>query len=152
MQYTAHATADGNGRNGRVRTDDGQIDIGLGIPPELGGAGGGSNPEQLFAAGYSGCFMSAVSSCARDRKVKLVDPSVSSAVTIAHGEDGFGLSVELTVTLPGVAAEQAHDIVRAAHQRCPYSKALRGNVPVSIRLAVDVENSALTTAVVDGGR
>jgi Ohr subfamily peroxiredoxin len=137
MEYTAKATADGNGRNGRAQTDDGLVDVQLAIPAELGGAGGGSNPEQLFAAGYAGCFMSAVASVARQHKVKLNDPSVDAAVTIAHGEDGFGLSVELTVNLLGVPAQEAHVIVEGAHQRCPYSRAVRGNIPVTLRLKID---------------
>ena len=136
MEYTARATADGNGRNGRVSSDDGLIDLKLSIPPELGGAGGGSNPEQLFAAGYAGCFMSAVGTVARLRKVKLTDPSVTAAVTIAPGDDGLQLSVELTIALPGVDVSEAHAVVDAAHRRCPYSKALSGNVPVKMRVLV----------------
>lgn len=136
MEYTAHVRADGNGRNGHVVSDDGQIDLKLGIPSELGGAGGGSNPEQLFAAGYAGCFMSAVASCARDRKVKLAEPSVAAAVTIAHGDDGFSLSVQLTVDLPGVDRRAAEEVIEAAHGRCPYSKSVRGNIPVELLLVV----------------
>lgn len=137
MEYTARATADGNGRNGRVTSHDGLIDLKLGIPPELGGAGGGSNPEQLFAAGYAGCFMSAVGTVARERKVKLTDPSVTAAVTIAHGDDGLlQLSVELTIALPGVDLSEAHAVVEGAHRRCPYSKAVHGNVPVKMRVLV----------------
>lgn len=135
MQYTARATADGNGRNGRVASDDGLVDVQLGIPTELGGAGGGSNPEQLFAAGYSGCFMSAIASVAREMKVKLVDPSVTAEVTIAHDGKGFGLSVVLRPSLPGVEAEVAREVVDGAHRRCPYSRAVSGNIPVSIELA-----------------
>lgn len=137
MEYTARAQADGNGRNGRVVSDDGQIDLKLGIPPELQGAGGGTNPEQLFAAGYAGCFMSALSSSARERRMKLVEPSVSAAVTIRHGEDGFSLSVELSIDLPGVEVPDAEELIQAAHHRCPYSKSVRGNIPVVLLLAVD---------------
>ena len=137
MEYTARATANGNGRNGRAQTDDGLVDVNLAIPEEVGGVGGGSNPEQLFAAGYAGCFMSAVASVARQHKVKLDGPSVDAAVTIAHGEDGFGLSVELNVNLPGVTVQQARAIAEAAHQRCPYSRAVRGNIPVTLLLKID---------------
>lgn len=135
MQYTARATADGNGRNGRVSSDDGLVDVQLGIPAELGGAGNGSNPEQLFAAGYAGCFMSAVGSVAREKKVKLVDPSVTAEVTIAHDGEGFGLSVVLRPSLPGIDSETAQEIVEGAHRRCPYSRAVSGNIPVTFELA-----------------
>jgi Ohr subfamily peroxiredoxin len=138
MEYIARATADGNGRNGHVRSEDGLIDVKLGIPPELGGAGGGSNPEQLFAAGYSGCFMSALGSVARQRKIKLVDASVTAAVTIAHDGDGFGLSVELVADLPDVLPVDAEALLAAAHARCPYSKAVRGNIPVTLRASTHV--------------
>jgi len=147
LEYIARATADGNGRNGRTQTDDRVIDVQLGIPKELGGKGGGSNPEQLFAAGYAGCFMSAVDSEARHHKVKLEHSSVDAAVTIARGEDGFGLSVELTVNLHAVPAEQANAIVGAAHRRCPYSKAVRGNIPVTVLLKID--SSYPTELVID---
>lgn len=133
MQYTARATAEGSGRNGRVRSDDGLVDLELRIPTELGGAGGGSNPEQLFAAGYAGCFLSALGSVARERRVKLVDASVTAAVTIAHAADGFGLSVELSASLPGLEREVAEALVEGAHARCPYSKAVRGNIVVELR-------------------
>lgn len=135
MQYTARATADGNGRNGRVSSDDGLVDLQLGIPAELGGAGNGSNPEQLFAAGYAGCFMSAIGSVAREMKVKLVDPSVTAEVTIAHDGEGFGLSVVLRPSLPGLEADVARDVVEGAHRRCPYSRAVAGNIPVTLELA-----------------
>lgn len=135
MQYTARATADGNGRNGQVSSDDGLVDVQLGIPAELGGAGNGSNPEQLFAAGYAGCFMSAIGSVARDKKVKLVGASVTADVTIAHDGEGFGLSVVLRPSLPGVDRGAAVEIVDGAHRRCPYSRAVSGNIPVSIEMA-----------------
>lgn len=133
MQYTAVATADGNGRNGRVSSPDQLIDLQLGIPAELGGAGGNvSNPEQLFAAGYAGCFMSALATVARQNKVKLTDPSVTAEVTIAASDDGFNLSVKLLADLPGVDAEVAEGILQGAHQKCPYSRAVRGNITVTI--------------------
>ncbi|WP_337110066.1 organic hydroperoxide resistance protein [Prescottella equi] len=134
LSYTAEATADGNGRNGHVASDDGRIDLVLGIPVEIGGAGGGSNPEQLFAAGYAGCFLSALSSVARAQKVRLTDPTVTSRVTIADHGEGFGLSVELVVSLPGVEEEAARAVLDGAHQKCPYSKAVRGNIDVTLTL------------------
>lgn len=142
MEYIARATADGNGRNGQVRTEDGLIDVKLGIPAELGGAGGGSNPEQLFAAGYSGCFMSALASVARQRKIKLVDASVTAAVTIAHDGSEFGLSVELTADLPQVSPADAEALLEGAHARCPYSKALRGNIPITLRTTAQASSSS----------
>ncbi|MBS9373342.1 putative organic hydroperoxide resistance protein [Rhodococcus gordoniae] len=134
MEYTAEATADGNGRNGRVASNDGLVDVALGIPVELGGAGGGSNPEQLFAAGYAGCFLSALSSVARVHKVRLTDPTVTARVTIADHGEGFGLSVELVVNMPGVDEDVARTVVEGAHQKCPYSKAVRNNVDVALTL------------------
>jgi osmotically inducible protein OsmC len=133
MQYTAEAKANGDGRNGKVSSTDGMINLPLGIPSELGGAGGeASNPEQLFAAGYAGCFMSALSTVARHHRVKLLEPSVTAQVTIASGDDGFNLSVKLLVDLPGVEAETAQVLLDGAHAKCPYSRAVRGNIPVLI--------------------
>lgn len=120
LKYTAEATADGNGRNGHVSSDDGLIDLDLGIPVGIGGAGGGSNPEQLFAAGYAGCFLSAMSSVARTYKVRLVEPTVTSRVTIADAGEGFGLSVELLVNLPGST--------RTKHEKSP--KGLTRSAPI----------------------
>lgn len=133
MQYTARATADGNGRDGHVATDDKLLDLKLGIPTELGGAGGGSNPEQLFAAAYSGCFLSAIGLVARQRRLKLIDATVTAEVTATRGDDGFSLSVILTAGLPGVSEEDARALLDGAHSRCPFSKAVRGNVPVELR-------------------
>ncbi|WP_403022083.1 Ohr family peroxiredoxin [Salinibacterium sp. GXW1014] len=136
MKYTAQATTDGNGRNGAVRTNDGLIDLRLGIPKEIGGAGGDvSNPEQLFAAGYSACFMSALSTVARQERVKLVDASVTAFVTIAHDGEAFGLSVELVADLPGVDSAIAGRLLEGAHAKCPYSRAVSGNIPVTVRHA-----------------
>jgi osmotically inducible protein OsmC len=135
MPYTVQVTADSDGRNGRVRSSDGMIDLALGIPRELGGDGGKkSNPEQLFAAGYAGCFMSSLASVARQHKVKLFGSSVSAHVTIAGGEDGFNLSVRLQVDLPGVDSATANILFEGAHRRCPYSRAVRGNIPVTVEL------------------
>lgn len=143
MQYTAEAKADGNGRNGKVSSSDGMISLPLGIPVELGGSGGDtSNPEQLFAAGYAGCFMSALSTVARHHKVKLLEPSVTAQVTIAHGDDGFNLSVKLLVDLPGIDASTAQTLFDGAHAKCPYSRAVRGNIPVVIEQVGSVATEA----------
>jgi lipoyl-dependent peroxiredoxin len=136
LTYTAEALATGDGRNGHVRTDDGLVDLDLGIPAGIGGAGGEvSNPEQLFAAGYASCFLSALASVARTRKVKVSGANVRARVTIAAGVDGFGLAVELVAHLPGVEPELGEELLAAAHGKCPYSKAISGNIPVTFRLA-----------------
>lgn len=134
MSYTASARAEGDGRNGHVRTADGLVDLDLGIPSEIGGAGGAvSNPEMLFAAGYAGCFLSALHSVARSRRVRIPGAYVEARVTIAAGESGFGLSAELVATLPDVTDEVAHELLAAAHAKCPYSRAVDGNIPVVLR-------------------
>lgn len=135
LTYTAAAVATGDGRNGHVSTDDGLVDLQLGIPVGIGGAGGEvSNPEQLFAAGYAACFLSALHSVARSHRLRLQDATVQANVTIAAGDDGFGLSVELVATLPGVERTIGEELLSGAHAKCPYSKAVRGNIPVTLRL------------------
>jgi lipoyl-dependent peroxiredoxin len=131
--YTAVATAHG-GRTGRVVSDDGLVDLSLAMPTALGGPGGkGSNPEQLFAAGYSACFESAVRLVARLQKVALKDASITARVTIGKTDDGgFGLSVELHGALQGLEKPAAQALMEAAHQVCPYSRATRGNIPVTL--------------------
>ncbi len=134
--YTAKATSTGAGRSGHVRSDDGVLDKGLSVPKEMGGAGGdGTNPEQLFAAGYAACFHSALQLVARKEKVRLTDSSVTAEVGIGKQGEGFGLTVELVVALPGVEAETGQKLVDAAHQVCPYSNATRGNIDVTPRVA-----------------
>lgn len=130
MSYTATAHADGNGRNGHVRTSDGLVDLDLRIPEALGGRGGGSNPEQLIASGYAGCFMSAIDSEARRARLTLKNPSVTARVTIGGKLGEFALSAHLTAHLPGLGEQEAQALVEAAHTRCPVSKALRGGTPV----------------------
>jgi Ohr subfamily peroxiredoxin len=137
--YTARATAEG-GREGHTATDDGKLDVKLSPPPELGGPadGAGTNPEQLFAAGYSSCFHSALKLVARRMKLDGDDSTVTAAVGIgpAEGMVGYGLQVELTVALPKVPdREQAQQLVDTAHQVCPYSNAIRDNVDVTLTLA-----------------
>ncbi|MFD8384545.1 organic hydroperoxide resistance protein [Streptomyces sp. NPDC059679] len=132
--YTAVVTATGEGRNGgRVAADDGLLDTTLAIPKELGGAGGATNPEQLFAAGWAACFMGAVRRVAAERKTGLKGVAVTAAVTLRHDDaDEFGLSAVLRVELSGVDQRTAEELGAGAHQVCPYSKATRGNIPVTI--------------------
>ena len=131
--YTAHATAFG-GREGRVASDDGLLDVNVVPPKGLGGKGGATNPEQLFAAGYSACFGSALAHVARAQKITTGPVQITAHVSIGPVGAGFGLSVELEASIPEMAREQAEALVAAAHQVCPYSNATRGNVPVSIRV------------------
>ncbi|WP_370012797.1 organic hydroperoxide resistance protein [Nocardia cyriacigeorgica] len=134
--YTAEATATGAGRGGHVRSTDAALDLGLSIPKELGGAGGaGTNPEQLFAAGFAACFHSALQVVARREKVALDGTSVTGAVGIGPDGAGYGLTVALTVDLPGIEREQGEALIAAAHQVCPYSNATRGNIDVQLTLA-----------------
>ena len=133
--YTAHATVTG-GRDGRATSNDGQIDLAVAMPPELGGNGKGTNPEQLFAAGYAACFLSALKLVAGQKGVKLgADANVEAAVSIGKDATSFGLAVSLTASLPGLDAATAHTLVEAAHQVCPYSKATRGNIAVELKVA-----------------
>jgi osmotically inducible protein OsmC len=137
--YTAKATAEG-GRDGHTASDDGRLDVKLVPPAELGGPadGVGTNPEQLFAAGYSSCFHSALKLVARRMKLDADDSSVTAEVGIgpAEGMVGYGLAVKLVVALPKVDdREQAQHLVDTAHQVCPYSNAIRGNVNVELSLA-----------------
>jgi osmotically inducible protein OsmC len=135
--YTAVATATGDGRNGHARSSDGVIDVDLAIPKEMGGTGGATNPEQLFAAGYAACFLSALKLVARQQQAPVVDAGVTAEVGIGpNGEGGFGLEVALHVELGGVEQAVAERLVEAAHQVCPYSNATRGNVPVTLETTV----------------
>ena len=131
--YTAEATAWG-GREGRAASSDGNVDVQLVVPAELGGPGGaGTNPEQLFATGYAGCFHSALKVVARRAKVDVSESAVTVRVGIgAHESGGFGLSVDIEAELPGVPRERAIELVEAAHQVCPYSNATRGNIEVTL--------------------
>lgn len=133
--YTAHATATG-GRDGAAKSDDGRLDVKLSVPTEMGGAGGpGTNPEQMFAAGYAACFMGAVKLVAGQQKVSLpAGFAITGAVGIGPVKGGFGLTVELKINLPGMDEKQAHTLVEKAHQVCPYSNATRGNVDVRLTL------------------
>ncbi|MGW7091834.1 Ohr family peroxiredoxin [Streptomyces sp. NPDC054874] len=129
--YTAAATA--NGREGRAVSSDGQIDLPLAMPPALGGNGRGTNPEQLFAAGYAACFASAMAAVGREMRVDTKDASVTAEVSIGKDGDGFGLSVVMRVELPDtLAGETGRKLVEATHAYCPYSKATRGNIDVEL--------------------
>ncbi|MFF1709533.1 organic hydroperoxide resistance protein [Streptomyces sp. NPDC058268] len=129
--YTAVATA--NGREGRAVSSDGQIDLALAMPPALGGNGQGTNPEQLFAAGYAACFASAMGAVAREMKVDTEDVSVTAEVSIGKDDAGFGLAVVMRVELPdSLAGETGQQLVEATHAYCPYSKATRGNIEVEL--------------------
>ncbi|GAA0359159.1 organic hydroperoxide resistance protein [Actinoallomurus spadix] len=130
--YTAIATA--SGRDGRAVTSDKKLDVTLALPPEMGGTGEGTNPEQLFAAGYAACFASALNLVAGKKKIDVSDAAVTAEVGIgSNGSGGFALQAVLRVELPdGVAAETGRELVEAAHQVCPYSNATRGNIPVEL--------------------
>jgi Ohr subfamily peroxiredoxin len=131
--YTASAQATGDGRDGHVRTSDGGLDLDLAIPKEMGGAGGATNPEQLFAAGYAACFHSALRLVARKARADVSNSVVEAEVGIGpNGSGGFGLAVTLVVDLPGVERAAAQQLVEAAHQVCPYSNATRGNIDVTL--------------------
>ena len=134
--YTAVATADEGGRDGHTRTDDGKVDLDLSLPKGMGGDDGpGTNPEQLFAAGYAACFANAMrSSAAREGDVADMEgATVTAHVSIgALGKGRFGLGVRLEVGVPALDQEAAVALVRRAHERCPYSNATRGNVEVEL--------------------
>ena len=132
--YTEEATVTGGRAAGHGRTDDGKLEVDLRLPEEMGGDGGGTNPEQLFAVGFASCFESAIGVIGRRQKAEVDDVSVDSKVSLLPTEErGFKLAVELAVTLPQVEdAEQAAEIVAAAHKVCPYSNATRGNIEVAL--------------------
>ena len=131
--YTAHASATG-GRDGRAVSSDNVLDVQLSTPRELGGAGGaGTNPEQLFAAGYSACFLGALKFVAGKAKVALpADTRVSGAIGIGPIPAGFGIQAALEISAPGLPREQVEALVAQAHQVCPYSNATRGNIDVTL--------------------
>lgn len=132
--YTARAKAVG-GREGHVRSDDGLVDQKLALPPALGGKGGATNPEQLFAAGYAACFEGALRLVARTRGVAISSAAVEAEVDIGKDETSFGLAVRLHALIGGVDQATADALVAGAHQVCPYSKATRDNIPVQVSAA-----------------
>ncbi|WP_320781147.1 organic hydroperoxide resistance protein [Streptomyces sp. CRN 30] len=130
--YTAAATAT-HGREGRAVSSDGKLDLALSAPTEMGGDGKGTNPEQLFAAGYAACFGSALGLVGRAAKVDVSDAAVTAEVGIGKEGEGFALAVTLRVELPeSVDKETGRKLVEQAHQVCPYSNATRGNIPVEL--------------------
>ncbi len=135
--YTAHATATG-GRDGTAKSDDGKLDVKLNPPKEMGGNGDGTNPEQLFAAGYSACFLGAMKFVAGTQKIALpADTSINADVQFgprAGGAKGFSVDVALHITIPGMDHAKAEELVHEAHEVCPYSNATRGNIDVTLKV------------------
>ncbi|MFF4901542.1 organic hydroperoxide resistance protein [Streptomyces sp. NPDC001068] len=129
--YTAVATAE-NGRDGRVATDDGRLDVVVNPPKEMGGSGSGTNPEQLFAAGYAACFQGALGVVARQAGADVSGSTVTARVGLGKNDEGFGLVVEISAVIPGVDRAVARDLVAKAHEVCPYSRATRGNIGVTL--------------------
>ncbi|WP_370615614.1 organic hydroperoxide resistance protein [Mumia sp. Pv 4-285] len=136
--YTAEALATGDGRNGYGRSSDGRVEVDLAIPKEMGGSGDGTNPEQLFAIGYAACFHSALRLVAGQAKVDVADSTVGARVSLGPGEGGgYGLAVELEITLPHVDQATAEKLAEKAHEVCPYSNATRGNIEVTLVVTDD---------------
>ncbi|MEO3826820.1 organic hydroperoxide resistance protein [Actinomadura sp. B10D3] len=132
--YTAEAQVTG-GRNGRGRTSDGRLDLDLRLPKELGGDGEGANPEQLFAVGYAACFGTVLAMVGQRENLKADDARIDASVSLIPAGGGrFKLGARLRISLPSVTAEQAADLVKAAHQACPYSNATRGNIDVALQV------------------
>lgn len=133
IEYTAIAHASGGGRNGHVRSEDDRLDFDTRTPKEMGGSGEGTNPEQLFAAGYASCFLSSLHRSGRTLGLDTKDAQVSASVGIGTLDTGgFGLEVELDIYTPNVAAEKWDELADAAHHVCPYSNATRGNIDVTL--------------------
>lgn len=132
--YTAKAHVTGGRAEGHGRSSDGELEVDLRIPPEMGGPGGGTNPEELFAVGYAACFEGALGVVARRLKAEPGEVAIDSEVSLSpNGSGGFVIGVALNVTLPGIAdPASAVEIVRAAHEVCPYSNATRGNIEVAL--------------------
>jgi Ohr subfamily peroxiredoxin len=130
--YQAHAKSTG-GRDGSTRSSDGLIDLKLSVPKEMGGAGGGVNPEQLFAAGYSACFLGAMKFVAGTQKIALpADTHIEATVGIGQIPQGFGIEVQMQIHIPGMERADAEALVQKAHTVCPYSNATRGNIEVTL--------------------
>lgn len=136
--YTAESTATGGGRDGHVKSADNRIDLDTRPPKEAGGSGEGTNPEQLFSAGYAACFLGALLLVARNEKISL-DDATGLTAQVGFGKDsdgGFGINAHLIGYLPGLKQSQADDLMNKAHQVCPYSKATRGNIDVTLAAKV----------------
>ncbi len=139
IAYTAHATANGGGREGLSKTDDGRVTVTLATPTEMGGSGKGTNPEQLFATGYSGCYLGAMRFAAGKAKIDMpAAATVTSNVSIGPRDDGegFGLEVTIDVNLPGMTKAAAEDLAAKGHVVCPYSHSIKGNVKVTTNVSV----------------
>jgi lipoyl-dependent peroxiredoxin len=134
LLYTAVATSTGDGRAGHVATSDHRLDLDLAPPVEMGGNGQGTNPEQLFAAGYAACFHSALRIVARRSGVDPGESTVTAEVGIGPDGDAYGLVVTLVIVIPALDHEQTRQLAEAAHQVCPYSRATRGNISVELRV------------------
>ncbi|QGK68638.1 Ohr family peroxiredoxin [Allosaccharopolyspora coralli] len=135
--YTAEAVSSGGGRDGQVRSSDKQIDVPVRMPTAMGGDGQGTNPEQLFAAAYATCFHGALRLVARNDDVTVPDgTTVDAEVGIGPDETSFGLNATMTGHFPGMDQQAADDLMHKAHQACPYSKATRGNIDVTLRATV----------------
>ncbi|WP_144793379.1 organic hydroperoxide resistance protein [Corynebacterium singulare] len=135
--YTTEALSTGDGRDGRAVVQDSDLDFTMTAPKEMGGSGEGVNPEQLFAAGYAACYHSALKAVAKDKGVDVTNSAVGARVTLNNGSEGFFISAELEVTIPGVEQDEAQALADAAHEVCPYSKATRGNIDVKVTVAED---------------
>jgi len=136
--YTAESTATGGGRDGHVKSSDNRIDLDTRFPKAAGGDGEGTNPEQLFSAGYAACFLGALRLVARNDKINL-DDATGVTAQVGFGKDsdgGFGINAHLIGYLPGLAQGDAEDLMHKAHQVCPYSKATRGNIDVTLSAKV----------------
>lgn len=132
--YRTAAVSTGDGRNGHSRTTDGQVDVDLATPKEQGGPGGATNPEQLFATGWAGCFHSSMKVVARGEGITLTDSTVTVEVGLNKEDSGFSLNAAIIAHLPGIEQDKAEHLLAQAHQRCPYSKATRGNIDVTLTL------------------
>jgi lipoyl-dependent peroxiredoxin len=139
IAYTAHAKANGNGRNGISATDDGRVTVTLATPTEMGGSGHGTNPEQLFATGYAACYLGAMRYAAGQAKIEMpAAATVSAHVSIGARDDGkgFGLEITMDVNLPGMSQEAADDLAARGHVVCPYSHSINGNMNVVTKISV----------------
>lgn len=131
--YRTTATATGDGRNGHTATEDGLVDVDVRVPKEMGGPGGATNPEQLFAAGYAACFHSAMKLVAKPMEIDVTDSAVSVTAGLGMLDGGaFNLALEIDVHVPNATTEQAQALVERSHEVCPYSNATRGNVEVTL--------------------
>lgn len=145
--YTAGATVSG-GRTGRGRTNDGRLEVTFSVPRELGGAGGeGTNPEQLFALAYAACFESSLRMAAQNHGQQVNGARVTASVTLTGDRDtGFQLGVTLRATVPGLERSEVEELLRAAHETCPYSKAVRGNVEIKLTVGANTEEDQHASA------